>query len=170
MAPQVTESLSFQPAKVLAKAARGDAHAVRETLARFGPIVWGLARRMTNSHADAEDAVQEIFMDLWKNAARYDVSKASEEAFVAVIARRRLIDRRRRASRRPIHAPPEQAEAAMSQAIAPGSSPETAAEAALVKRALGELRPDQREVLLLSVAQGLTHGIFPPRQACRLVP
>jgi RNA polymerase sigma-70 factor (ECF subfamily) len=138
---------------LLTRAARGDDAAVRECLARFGPIVWGLARRMTPTRADAEDAVQEIFLDLWTHGGRYDPAKASEEAFVAVIARRRLIDRRRRADRRPRLEELEHA----SEAVAPGDSPELAAEAALAARAMGGLREEQREVLRLSVAQGLTH-------------
>src|SRR5512147_784538 len=89
------------PQPLLVRASTGDQAAVRECLARFGPIVWGLARRMSPTRSDAEDAAQEIFLDLWAHGGRYDPSRASEEAFVAVIARRRLIDRRRRTQRRP---------------------------------------------------------------------
>jgi len=137
----------------LARAARGDEAAVRECLGRFGPLVWGLARRLSPTRADAEDAVQEIFLDLWRHGGRYDPSRASEEAFVAVIARRRLIDRRRRAARRPRLEPIEQA----AQAVSPAGSAELVAEAALAARAMSGLSAPQREVLRLSVAQGLTH-------------
>lgn len=144
---------------VLTRAARGDEAAVREALARFGPIVWGLARRLSPSRADAEDAVQEIFLDLWAHGGRYDPGKASEEAFVAVIARRRLIDRRRRAGRRPVTESIDAVEGARGALAerAHGGDAETVAEAALAARAMAGLRPEQREVLRLSVAQGLTH-------------
>jgi RNA polymerase sigma-70 factor (ECF subfamily) len=147
------------PSSLLVRAARGDDVAVRECLARFGPVVWGLARRMSPSRADAEDAVQEIFLDLWANGARYDAARASEEAFVAVVARRRLIDRRRRTQRRPVTEPFEdQAGRRVERAeLAHDGGAERCAEAALAARALGELRPEQREVLRLSVAEGLTH-------------
>ena len=137
----------------LARAARGDEAAVRECLGRFGPLVWGLARRLSPTRADAEDAVQEIFLDLWRHGGRYDPSRASEEAFVAVIARRRLIDKRRHAARRPSLAPIEQA----TEAISPADSAELVAEAGLAARAMRSLPDEQREVLRLSVAQGLTH-------------
>jgi RNA polymerase sigma-70 factor, ECF subfamily len=137
---------------LLHRAARGDDAAVRECLARFGPIVWGLARRLSPTRADAEDAVQEIFLDLWAHGDRYDATRASEEAFVAVISRRRLIDRRRRTSRRPVLEPIE----AAAEAAAPGDSAELVAEAALAARAMAGLGQEQREVLRLSVAQGLT--------------
>ena len=88
------------PQPLLVRASTGDQAAVRECLARFGPIVWGLARRMSPTRPDAEDAVQEI-SDLWANGTRYDAALGSEETFVAVVARRRLIDRRRKVLRRP---------------------------------------------------------------------
>jgi len=144
---------------VLTRAARGDDAAVREALSRFGPIVWGLARRMSPSRADAEDAVQEIFLDLWTHGGRYDPQKASEEAFVAVIARRRLIDRRRKTQRRPVTDSIDdltEARGDLTEASHSGDA-ETVAEAGIAAKAMEGLRPEQREVLRLSVAQGLTH-------------
>ncbi|MFT3912565.1 MAG: sigma-70 family RNA polymerase sigma factor [Anaeromyxobacteraceae bacterium] len=143
----------------MTRAARGDDAAVKEALSRFGPIVWGLARRMSPSRADAEDAVQEIFLDLWSHGGRYDPSKASEEAFVAVIARRRLIDRRRKAQRRPATDSIDEVTEVrgdLSEASHEGDA-ETVAEAALASKALKELSPGQREVIRLSVSEGLTH-------------
>src|SRR5215813_5986353 len=84
---------------LLARVASGDRGAVRDCIARYGGLVWSIARRFEG--ADAEDAVQEIFLDLWKSAARFDPRIASESAFVAMITRRRLIDRRRTRRRRP---------------------------------------------------------------------
>jgi RNA polymerase sigma-70 factor, ECF subfamily len=145
------------PLDLLQRATRGDPAAVRECVERFGGIVWGLARRMTPTAADAEDAVQDVFVDLWSHGARYDPSRASPELFVAMIARRRLIDRRRRAERRPVLAPLEALEGGGGEAAAHDGAVELAAEAALAARAMVDLRPEQREVLRLSLAQGLTH-------------
>ena len=151
--------MSTTERSLLARASHGDDVAVRECLSRFGSIVWGLARRMSPTRADAEDAVQEIFLDLWEHGARYDALRGSEEAFVAVVARRRLIDRRRKAQRRPVTdsfdtAPGDR------EALQEGSHDggiEASAEAGMAARAMDGLRPEQREVLRLSVAQGLTH-------------
>jgi RNA polymerase sigma factor (sigma-70 family) len=151
--------MSPTPSGVLARAASGDDAAVRECLARFGPIVWGLARRLSPTRADAEDAVQEIFLDLWSHGGRYDAAKASEEAFVAVVARRRLIDRRRKVLRRPQTDSlddPSKAGGALVDASHRGDA-EAVAEAAVAAKAMDELRPEQREVLRLSLAEGLTH-------------
>jgi len=81
---------------ILARVARGDAKAVRECIDEFGGLVWAIARRMTRSRADAEDAVQEIFIDVWRSAGRFDAAQGSEKVFITTIARRRLIDRIRR--------------------------------------------------------------------------
>ena len=137
---------------LLTRASLGDEGAVRDCLDRFGGLVWGLARRLSPTTADAEDAVQEIFLDLWRHGARYDASRGSEEVFVAMVARRRLIDRRRSLRRRPATDPLESAHSA----AAPGDA-ERCAEAHLAARALGGLRIEQREVLRLAVAEGLTH-------------
>lgn len=141
---------------LLVRASRGDSAAVKECLERFGPIVWGLARRMSPTRADAEDAVQDVFLDLWAHGGRYDPARASPELFVAVIARRRLIDRRRRAQRRPATEPLD-GDGSLLELPATDGGAETAAEAALAARAMDELRPEQREVLRLAVAEGLTH-------------
>ena len=85
---------------ILKRIAEGDAAAVQDCLKKYGGLVWSLARRMLRNSDDAEDAVQEIFVDVWKNAARFDEAKSSETTFIAMIARRRLIDKIRYATRR----------------------------------------------------------------------
>jgi len=137
---------------LLVRAAVGDEAAIRGCVARFGGLVWGLARRLSPSAADAEDAVQEIFLDLWRHGARYDAARGSEEVFVAMLARRRLLDRRRRAGRRPATAP-------LADAVEPAVPVdlERCAEAGLAVRAMAGLRPEQREILRLAVTEGLTH-------------
>jgi RNA polymerase sigma-70 factor, ECF subfamily len=136
---------------LLARVAAGDPTAVRECIARFSGLVWSLARRF--DPGDAEDAAQEIFLDLWKSAARYDTALGSEATFVATIARRRLIDRRRSRARRPT------TEQLVDLSVAdPGAGPAESAEATKAAAALGQLRPEQREVLVLSTCHGLSHG------------
>jgi RNA polymerase sigma-70 factor (ECF subfamily) len=139
---------------LLSRFAAGDAVAVRECLATYGGLVWSIARRF--EPADAEDAVQEIFLELWRSAGRYDASIASETAFIAMIARRRLIDRRRMRRRRPAtEALPEQPTTELAD---PGQRPDTCAEAQQAARALDKLRPEQRQVLVLSTCHGMSHG------------
>jgi RNA polymerase sigma-70 factor (ECF subfamily) len=122
---------------------------------RFGGLVWSLARRATVGASDADDAVQEIFVDLWKSAARFDPSIATETTFVAMIARRRLIDRgRRRARRLDTAALPEAVQPAAPQEADSSARGEEAARAAA---ALERLRPEQQRVLQLSIYHGRSH-------------
>lgn len=123
----------------------------------YGSLVWSLARRYTQSAADAEDATQEIFLELWKSASRYDRSMGKETTFIGTIARRRLIDRIRAAGRRPVTEEYDESVAPVS-ATESGNAGEVAVEIAAAERALAQLKPDQREILMLGVVEGLTQS------------
>lgn len=86
---------------LLPRIADGDESAVREVVARYGALVWSLVRRWTNERDDAEDAVQDVFIDVWRTAARFDPTLMSEAGWVAMLTRRRLIDRGRKRERTP---------------------------------------------------------------------
>jgi RNA polymerase sigma-70 factor (ECF subfamily) len=147
---------------VLERIAGGDSRAVRECIDEFGALVWSLSRRLSRTPADAEDATQDIFLDIWRSAHRFNASLGSEKAFIATIARRRLIDRLRKSGAEP---PTESDEALDTIAWCdPGTSSETAIEAEQATRALAELRPEQRQVLEL----GLLHGLSQTEIAARL--
>lgn len=147
--------ISAEAPGILQRVASGDPAAVRECLDRFGGLVWSLARRLTPTASEAEDAVQEIFIDVWKSSGRYDPSIASETAFVAMIARRRLIDRQRRAGRRPNE---EQVpEGAASSVSAPEDRASISDDVGRVSEAFDQLSDEQQRVLRLSIHQGLSH-------------
>jgi RNA polymerase sigma-70 factor, ECF subfamily len=147
---------------VLQRIASGDSGAVRECIAQYGPLVWSIARRLSRTPSDAEDAAQEIFLDIWRSASRFDASQGSDKLFIAMIARRRLIDRFRKTTAEP---PMDPLETLDSVAWAdPGRASETAMEAEQASRALAELRPEQRQVLEL----GLLHGLSQSEIATRL--
>jgi len=110
---------------------------------------------MLKNQDDAEDVVQEIFVDIWKNAERFDPSQASETTFVAMIARRRIIDRIRYSARR-ISA--DSLEDVLNEpASRVDQTLQTSVEANEIAKALAGLRPEQRQVLQLSIVQGLSH-------------
>lgn len=140
---------------VLAEVARGDPMAVRRCIDRFGGLVWALARRHCRNAADVEDAVQEIFVDLWRSSPRFDPAVATEATFVATIARRRLIDRYRRRVRAPV---PETWNGQSSDDGA-GRAPDldAAVDGRRAAHLLNHLSPDQRRVVALS-AQGMSHA------------
>ena len=141
---------------VLIRIARGESAAVSECMSEFGALVWSLARRLSPNRDDAEDAVQEIFMDVWKSASRFDPSQGTEKVFVAMIARRRLIDRLRRNSTRPQFASEDELDAlAFAE---PGTRGEVSSEAERAAEAVAQLGADQQRVIELAVLHGLTHS------------
>lgn len=83
------------------RVAAGDENAVAELYDRFAPLVYKVARQLMPTQADADDAVQEVFVRLWRTADRYDPHRAKLVTWVMLIARRHLIDRIRRAASRP---------------------------------------------------------------------
>jgi RNA polymerase sigma-70 factor (ECF subfamily) len=140
---------------VLQRIAAGDAKAVQECIDQYSRLVWSIARRFAPSPAEAEDAVQEVFLDLWKSASRFDPARASETTFVAMVARRRLIDLLRRGERRPqLTAIPENFDFADDEQ----ERLEVSVEASMAARALKVLKPEQRRVLVMSVYHGMSHG------------
>lgn len=151
-----TEEKKIVAYSILKRVAAGENTAVQECLDKYGGLVWSLARRMCRNNADAEDAVQEIFIEIWKNAERYDSEQASETTFIAMIARRRLIDRLRKQTRQPeidsledsVYEP---AGATVNEDIL------TNLEAREAARVLKDLRPEQRKAIYLSIVQGCSH-------------
>ena len=142
---------------MLLAVARGDARAVRDCMDRYSGLVWSIARRMSPNETDAEDAVQEIFIDLWKSAHRFDPEKSAEKTFVVMIARRRLIDRLRRFKRVPEMDSLDH-ENAPDSGVNAHERMERDAEAQIAVDALGKLRPEQRRLVELSVLKGIPHG------------
>lgn len=136
---------------LLPSVATGNQDAIRSCIDRYGALVWSIARRFFGASADAEDAVQDAFMDLWRSAGRYDPRVSSESVFVAMIARRRFIDRRRKGQRR-LDTEPLTSTVPMQEGLA-----EQTADAERASRALDQLRPEQKQVLVLSTCQGLSH-------------
>jgi RNA polymerase sigma-70 factor (ECF subfamily) len=127
---------------------------VRACLDRYGSLVWSLALRFCRNQADAEDAVQDIFQELWRTAHRFDPSVGSEALFITMLTRRRLINRRRRAGRRPEPAPlPESVSPLQVELSRPA---EVRDDIERVRAALAELAPEEQQALTLAIFQGLT--------------
>ncbi len=70
--------------------------AVGELYDRFGSLTFRMAIQCMPTRAEAEDAVQEIFVRLWKTADRYDPRKAALVTWVMLLTRRHLVDKLRR--------------------------------------------------------------------------
>jgi RNA polymerase sigma factor (sigma-70 family) len=140
---------------LLLRVATGDTVAVEQCIERFGGLAWSLARRFSANPSDADDAVQEIFIELWRSASRYDEAIGSEATFVTMIARRCLVNRFRQQRRRPETTElPADLPAVVTGQLDPV---EQADEVARIAEEMRRLRPEQQAVLKMSIYDGLSH-------------
>jgi len=140
--------------------AAGSAEALGALYDRYAALVFGLARRVTGRVEDAEEVVQDVFTQVWRQAARYEVGRATVAGWLVMLARTRAIDRGRSRWARPDQ----------TSAVEPGSVPVLVAhdptpeavvvsadEALRVRQALVELPENQRDLVELAYYDGLTH-------------
>lgn len=85
---------------LMRRVAANEPEAVTELYDRFASLVYRLAFQAMPTRADAEDAVQEVFVRLWRTADRYDPKRAALVTWVMLISRRHLVDRLRRTKTR----------------------------------------------------------------------
>ena len=140
---------------LLAEVATGDSKAFEELTKKYGNLIWSIARRYLSNQAEAEDAVQEIFLALWQSANRFDANKGSEITFIATIARRRLIDGLRKNNKHKILQSID--DAISNDVFQQKSNLEKNAELSLAIGILETLEKKDQELLSLSIYQGYSH-------------
>ena len=91
--------------------AAGDRDALEVVYRLTNVKLFGICLRILHDRKEAEDALQDVFITLWRNAARYDASRASPIAWLATFARNRAVDRLRTGKVRRAAVPVEQAAA-----------------------------------------------------------
>ncbi|NYJ31729.1 RNA polymerase sigma-70 factor (ECF subfamily) [Galbitalea soli] len=79
--------------ELLARVAEGDQQAFSELYDQLAPRVLGLVRRLLKDHAQSEEVTQEIFLEIWQTATRYDASKGGASTWILTMAHRRAVDR-----------------------------------------------------------------------------
>ena len=140
---------------LLRAVARGDEAALAACHDRYRLILFGLILRILNDRAEAEDVLQETFLQVWRRANDFDENRGRAFTWLVTIARSRALDRlRSHGSRKRIAA---EATAEAGNLIGDASA-ETlrSEEGATVRRALTELPEEQRRALLLAYFEGLT--------------
>jgi RNA polymerase sigma-70 factor (ECF subfamily) len=78
---------------LLSRAGRGDQAAFAELYDALAPLLYGVVLRVVRDPAQSEEVTQEAFVELWRLAPRYDVSRGSVRSWAATLAHRRAIDR-----------------------------------------------------------------------------
>ncbi len=77
--------------QILIRIGKNDRTAVKDCIDIYGSVVWSISKRYSNSTEEAENAVSEIFLDIWRCAGRFEASGMSGYVFIALIARCRML-------------------------------------------------------------------------------
>lgn len=148
--------LDDSPENLMARVATGDQRAFDALYDHLVPAVYGVVRRVLRDPAQSEEVTQEVFIEIWKHAGRFDRDRASANTWALTIAHRRAIDRvrseqatrdriervARQATSEPVPTPAD----AMSQQM----------DRVRAADALATLSDTQREVIELAYYDGLT--------------
>ena len=142
--------------------ASGDRRAFARLYERTSAKLYGVALRILQSETEAEEVLQDVYVSVWRNAARFEVGRASPITWLAVLARNRAIDRVR--GRKP-------ASASLDEAGDPASSDLNALE--ILERSddskrldscLEQLDETPRRAILSSFLDGATHSQIAARE------
>lgn len=85
--------LSQRLTELLRLVARGDEEAFGQVYDLVSPTVYGLVRRVLRDPAQSEEVAQEVLVEVWRSACRYDERRGSPQAWVMTLAHRRAVDR-----------------------------------------------------------------------------
>jgi RNA polymerase sigma-70 factor (ECF subfamily) len=154
--PGRTEGGGQDPAALLARVARGDHAAFEAVYDQFAGPVYGLVRKVLRDLAQSEEVAQEVLLEVWRTASRFDPARGSASAWVMTIAHRRAVDRVRS----------ENAVTARAHKLIPGPEAvgdvaefvETTLDRQRVQRCLGALSPLQAESVKLAYYGGYTYS------------
>ncbi len=135
--------------------ATGAPDAVERCIDRYGGLVWTIANQYLAS-ADAEDAVQEVFLELWRKAHTFNQDLASEATFVTVVARRRIIDMARAGRGRSNDPLPK-------DLVGEGAGRcehhlMLAEEGARIRQCMSSLKTEQQRVLEMAILSGMSQS------------
>ena len=144
---------------LVALVARGDEGALAELYDRVSRIAYGLALRVLRDERHAEDAVQEAFLQVWRNAASFRAERAKASTWIVTLVHRRAVDIVRREERR--RAEPLETDTHAEAADPAGSAEEEAwlgFERDRVQSALRALPDAQRETIELAYYGGYSQS------------
>ena len=150
---------------LLQRVAAGDRDAFQALYQEQSPRLYGVALRITRHSAQAADAVHDAFLQVWRNAGRFDIARGNPEAWLLSLARYRALDIARRGGRElPGDDLPDRAD----EDPDPLARLESARDATALHRCLEGLDVERRRLVALAFVEGLTHVELAERVAMPL--
>jgi len=142
--------------------AAGDKAAFGSLYDRYAGTVMALCLRVLGDRAEAEEAVTDVFWQVWQQAGRFDLERGQPIAWLTTLARTRAIDRRRALSRRrSVVLPEDDGAGSRTERLPSDADPHADAvgsqQGERVRHALASLAPDQRRVVEMNFFGGLSH-------------
>jgi len=147
--------LRASDAALIQKIVQRDESALAALYDRYASLLSSLLNRILRDTQASEEILQDVFYQLWRNAAQFDPARGSLPGWLAVIARNRAISRLRRRN------PSEGDELLETTVIVPANLENALAQQQLlgrVKSALENLPSEQRAAIELAYFEGLTHS------------
>lgn len=155
MSGQTGTELRATDAALIQKIVQRDESALAALYDRYATLLSSLLNRILRDTQASEEILQDVFFQLWRNAAQFDPARGSLPGWLAVIARNRAISRLRR------HHPSQGEELLETTVIVPANLENAIAQQQLlgrVKGALESLSTEQRAAIELAYFEGLTHS------------
>jgi RNA polymerase sigma-70 factor, ECF subfamily len=140
-------------AALLTLVQRGDEHAMASLFDRYSKVVYSVALRVLRDPASAEDVLQEVFMQIWRNPAGFVATRGSLGGWLAVVSRNRSIDALRR--KRPSESV-EEMSLASNYNLANEAERNSLME--MARKVIVLLPVEQRKTLEMAFFDGLTHS------------
>ena len=131
----------------------GDQRAMAELYDRYSSVVYAVALRVLGDTGAAEDVLQEVFLQLWRNPSAFDAARGSLGSWLAVITRNRAIDSLRK--RRP---ETDIEDVVLSVAPDLAGDAERARVAEKVRGVMGSMASAQRSALEMAYWEGMSHS------------
>ena len=146
-----------EEAQLVRRVGEGSPEALSDLYDRYSGMLTGLAFRVVGNRSDAEEILQEAFIQVWKQAARYDPARSSVSTWLVLITRSRAIDRLR--SKKVVD---KTVTAVKNEKRPTHTSPSGTSDVLMQERrqrlgvVLGELPAEQQEVIELAFYRGMT--------------
>lgn len=155
---------------LIGRISAGDQEAFASFFDRHSAAVLGLVFRILGARAEAEEVLQEVFLQVWRQSDRYEPGRSTPRGWLLMVGRSRALDRLRRRDARDRHEQEAMADAAFPRLAEPLGTQrlEEVERGDRVHAALNLLSPEQRRCIELAFFEGLTHTQIAERLAAPL--